>query len=95
MSDKIWNEVDVYIEERLVAEDEALSAAVRLSRKGAVIIVDDVIRRGAVIDPGGTAQVQGVRRMMEQIHGDRRVAATAVQTVGAKGYDGFLMAVVL
>lgn len=69
--------------------------AVRLSRKGAVIIVDNVVRNGAVTDPGGNAQVQGVRRMMDAINRDARVAATAVQTVGSKGYDGFLMAVVL
>lgn len=69
--------------------------AVRLSRRGALIVVDNVIRNGDVIDAGGNAQVQGVRRMMDAIHKDKRVSATAVQTVGAKGYDGFLMAVVL
>jgi predicted O-methyltransferase YrrM len=68
--------------------------AVRLSRKGGVIIVDNVGRNGAVIDPNGNDMVQGVRRMMDQIHQDARVSATAVQTVGMKGYDGFLMAVV-
>ena len=68
--------------------------AVRLSRGGAVIVVDNVIRNGDVIDAGGNAQVQGVRRMMDAIHKDKRVSATALQTVGNKGYDGFLMAVV-
>lgn len=68
--------------------------AVRLSRPGGVIVVDNVVRNGAVIDPGGNAMVQGVRRMMDAIHADKRVTATAVQTVGSKGYDGFLMAVV-
>jgi predicted O-methyltransferase YrrM len=68
--------------------------AVRLSRKGGIIIVDNVGRNGAVIDPNGNDIVQGVRRMMDQIHQDVRVSATAVQTVGVKGYDGFLMAVV-
>jgi predicted O-methyltransferase YrrM len=68
--------------------------AVRLSRRGGVIVVDNVVRNGAVIDAGGNAMVQGVRRMMDAIHADQRVTATAVQTVGAKGYDGFLMAVV-
>jgi predicted O-methyltransferase YrrM len=68
--------------------------AVRLSRPGGVIVVDNVVRNGAVIDAGGNAMVQGVRRMMDAIHTDKRVTATAVQTVGAKGYDGFLMAVV-
>ncbi len=68
--------------------------AVRLSRPGAIIIVDNVVRDGLVVDPNGNAQVQGVRRMMDAIHADTRVTATAVQTIGVKGYDGFLMAVV-
>lgn len=68
--------------------------AVRLSRPGGVVVVDNVVRNGAVIDPGGNSMVQGVRRMMDAIHSDKRVTATAVQTVGSKGYDGFLMAVV-
>lgn len=68
--------------------------AVRLSRPGGVIVVDNVVRNGGVIDPGGNSMVQGVRRMMDAIHSDKRVTATAVQTVGSKGYDGFLMAVV-
>lgn len=68
--------------------------AVRLSRPGGLIIVDNVVRGGGVIDPNGNAMVQGVRRMMDAIRNDNRVSATAVQTVGVKGYDGFLMAVV-
>jgi predicted O-methyltransferase YrrM len=68
--------------------------AVRLSRPGGVIIVDNVVRGGGVIDPNGNAMVQGVRRMMDAISADKRVRATAIQTVGVKGYDGFLMAVV-
>ena len=68
--------------------------AVRLSRPGGVIVVDNVVRNGAVIDAGGNAMVQGVRRMVDAIHADKRVTATAVQTVGVKGYDGFLMALV-
>jgi predicted O-methyltransferase YrrM len=69
--------------------------ALRLSRKGSVIIVDNVVREGRVIDSKGNAQVQGVRRMIEQLSRDNRIAATAIQTVGDKGYDGYLMAVVL
>lgn len=68
--------------------------AVRLSRPGTVIVVDNVIPDGRVIDAHGNAQVQGVRRMMDSIRSDDRVTATAVQTVGVKGYDGFLMAIV-
>jgi predicted O-methyltransferase YrrM len=69
--------------------------AVRLSRPGAAIIVDNVVRKGAVIDPASTdANVQGVRRFNEALQRDRRVEATAVQTVGVKGYDGFAIAIV-
>lgn len=74
---------------------EYFDHAVRLSRKGAVIIVDNVVRDGKVTDPKGGAQVQGVRRMFEAIASDARISATAIQTVGDKGYDGFLTAVVL
>jgi predicted O-methyltransferase YrrM len=69
--------------------------AVTLSRPGAVIVVDNVVRRGAVADPASTDEaVQGGRKLMEQIAADPRVSATAIQTVGGKGYDGFLLAVV-
>ncbi len=68
--------------------------ALRLSRKGSVIIVDNVVRSGRVIDPKGNAQVQGVRRMFDAIASEPLVSATAIQTVGDKGYDGYLMAVV-
>jgi predicted O-methyltransferase YrrM len=69
--------------------------ALRMSRKGSVIVVDTVVRDGRVADPNGNAQVQGVRRMFDMIAQERRVSATAIQTVGIKGYDGFLVAVVL
>ena len=69
--------------------------ALRLSRKGSAIIVDNVVREGRVADPNGNAQVQGVRRLLDMITNELRVSATAIQTVGMKGYDGFLMAVVL
>jgi predicted O-methyltransferase YrrM len=69
--------------------------ALRMSRKGSVIIVDNVVRGGAVADPKGNSQVQGVRQLLEMIAAEPRVSATALQTVGVKGYDGFLTAVVL
>jgi predicted O-methyltransferase YrrM len=68
--------------------------ALRLSRVGSVIIVDNVVRNGGVIDPAGDANVQGARRLYEAMAAEPRVTATAVQTVGAKGYDGFAIAVV-
>jgi predicted O-methyltransferase YrrM len=70
--------------------------AVKLSRPGSVIIVDNVVRKGGVIDPESEdVNVKGVRRFNDRLKTDTRVAATMVQTVGAKGYDGFAMALVL
>jgi len=72
------------------------SWALKLSRPGSLIVVDNVVREGAVIDARSRdAAVQGVRRLNELIAKERRVAATAIQTVGIKGYDGFAVALVL
>ena len=72
-----------------------LAHALALSRPGTVIVVDNAIRRGRVIEEGtGDASVEGVRAMMAAIARDPRLAAAGVQTVGAKGYDGFVMLVV-
>ncbi|MEV4612508.1 O-methyltransferase [Kitasatospora sp. NPDC049258] len=66
--------------------------ALRLTRPGALIVVDNVVRGGAVADAGSTdAAVLGVRRMHELIAAEPRVSATSVQTVGTKGYDGFTL----
>jgi predicted O-methyltransferase YrrM len=69
--------------------------ALKLSRPGSVIVVDNVVRAGRVADPKGDAAVQGIRRMNELIAAEPRVTATAVQTVGSKGWDGFCLARVL
>jgi predicted O-methyltransferase YrrM len=67
----------------------------RLAHRGTVIIVDNVVRDGEIIDAeSDDPSVQGVRRFMVQVAGDARVKATVVQTVGAKGYDGFAIALV-
>jgi predicted O-methyltransferase YrrM len=69
--------------------------ALRLSRPGTVIIVDNVVRNGAVVDATSRdAAVQGTRRLVEAVAAEPRVSATAIQTVGTKGYDGYLLAVV-
>lgn len=71
------------------------SSAVALSRPGAVIVVDNVVREGRVADPAATdPDVVGIRTMLEAVGQDGRVDATAIQTVGSRGYDGFLLAVV-
>ena len=70
--------------------------ALKLSRPGSLIVVDNVVRDGAVIDARSRdAAVQGVRRLYDLIAAEPRVAATAIQTVGVKGYDGFAIALVL
>jgi predicted O-methyltransferase YrrM len=70
--------------------------ALKLSRPGSLIVVDNVVRGGAVVDASSRdAAVQGVRRLNELIAAEKRVAATAIQTVGVKGYDGFAIALVL
>lgn len=70
--------------------------ALALSRPGTVIIIDNVIRKGAVADPANTdPAVQGTRRLHTLIAAEPRVSATTLQTVGSKGYDGFTLAYVL
>jgi predicted O-methyltransferase YrrM len=72
-----------------------LSWALRLSRKGTVILADNVVRQGAISDPDSTdPNVVGVRRFLELLATEPRVNATVIQTVGAKGYDGFSLAFV-
>ncbi|HHB1768137.1 TPA: O-methyltransferase [Bacillus cereus] len=69
--------------------------ALKLSRPGTVIIGDNVVREGEVIDnTSNDPRVQGIRCFYELIATEPRVSATALQTVGSKGYDGFIMAVV-
>jgi predicted O-methyltransferase YrrM len=70
--------------------------ALKLSRRGTVIVVDNVVRAGAVADAASTdAAVQGVRRLNHLMATEPRVSATAIQTVGIKGYDGFAVALVV
>lgn len=69
--------------------------ALRLSHKGSLIIVDNVVRDGAVIEADSTdPSIQGARRLFEMLAAEPRVLSTAVQTVGSKGYDGFTIALV-
>lgn len=80
----------VFIDADKANYPQYLDWAIRLSRPGSLIVADNVIRKGAVIDAGsGDEAVQAVRRMMTRLHSDPRVTSTAIQTVGTKGYDGF------
>jgi predicted O-methyltransferase YrrM len=67
-------------------------AALGLSRVGTLIMVDNVVREGSVVSANHGEAVQGVRNMTAWIGAERRLAATVIQTVGNKGYDGFLLA---
>lgn len=69
--------------------------AVKLSRPGSLIVVDNVVRQGALVNEHSTdPDVIGVRRLHELIRNDPRVSATTIQTVGSKGHDGLTFAVV-
>ena len=73
-----------------------LDWSLKLSHPGTIILVDNVVRDGKVLDADSTdPDVQGVRRMTEMMAANPRLSATAIPTVGARGYDGFAMAVVL
>lgn len=72
-----------------------LEWSIKLSRPGTLIVADNVVRGGAVADPASPdPDAQGVRRFNELIAADPRLTATALQTVGAKGWDGFAMIMV-
>ncbi len=72
-----------------------LQWAVRLSRPGAVLVGDNVVRRGRLVDPAADDPgVRGVRTFLEAVGAHPRLTATALQTVGAKGWDGFAIALV-
>ncbi|MGB8195851.1 MAG: O-methyltransferase [Acidimicrobiales bacterium] len=72
-----------------------LELTLQLSRPGTVIVADNVVRGGEVIDPASTDErVQGVRTFLAMAAANDRLEGTAVQTVGSKGYDGFALLVV-
>ena len=69
--------------------------ALKLTRPGSLIIADNVVRYGALTDSASQdPNVRGVRNFMEVIAAEKRVSATAIQTVGVKGHDGFAIALV-
>jgi predicted O-methyltransferase YrrM len=75
---------------------EYLELSIGLARPGTVLVVDNVVRDGKIVDPETTdPQVRGVQQCLELMAAHPRLSATAIQTVGARGYDGFAVAVVL
>jgi predicted O-methyltransferase YrrM len=85
----------VFLDADKTGYPDYLEWCVTLSRPGAVIVADNVVRKGAVADASNTdPNVRAVRRFNELVAAHPRLTATALQTVGGKGYDGFVMAVV-
>jgi predicted O-methyltransferase YrrM len=82
----------VFIDADKPSNPAYLRASLELTRPGAVIVIDNVVRNGAVTDPDSPDErVQGVRTVMADIASDPRLDATTLQTVGAKGWDGFTL----
>ena len=71
-----------------------LAWALKLARRGTLIVADNIVRDGALLDPGDDASAAGARRFVELLAAEPRVEATVIQTVGGKGHDGFALALV-
>ena len=69
--------------------------ALKLSRRGSLIVVDNVVRRGTVLHAGASKpEIQGIRRFYDLVAAEPKVSMTAIQTVGVKGHDGFAIGLV-
>ncbi|ODU00471.1 MAG: methyltransferase [Pseudonocardia sp. SCN 72-86] len=85
----------VFVDADKVSNAEYLDHAIRLSRPGALVIVDNVVRGGRAVDEADDdPAVVGTRRLADALAADPRISATMVQTVASKGYDGFVLGVV-
>ena len=85
----------IFIDADKPSYPEYLEWSLRLSRPGTLIIADNVVRKGNVINPeSDDLNVQGVRRFNEALAAEPQVSATILQTVGSKGYDGVAIALV-
>lgn len=85
----------IFIDADKGSTPEYFAWALKLSRRGSLIITDNVVRNGALADSASTdPNVQGMRRFTQSLGAEARVSATVIQTVGAKGYDGFALALV-
>jgi predicted O-methyltransferase YrrM len=85
----------VFIDADKASTPDYFTWSLRLTRPGSLILIDNVIRKGQVIDADSPdPDIQGIRRTFELLATEPRVTATALQTVGSKGYDGFAVALV-
>ena len=86
----------IFIDADKASYPEYLEWSMKLSRTGTLIVTDNVVRDGKVIDPENPdPHIQGVRRFTELVAAEPRLSTTVLQTVGSKGYDGFALSVVL
>jgi len=86
----------VFIDADKQNNPEYFQRALELAHSGSLIVVDNAVRGGAIIDAASRdPDVQGTRRVYQVMSAEKRVTATAIQTVGSKGYDGFAIARVL
>ena len=85
----------VFVDADKKSSDVYFKAVLTLSHPGTVIIIDNVVRDGKVADASSDDEdIRGIRRMTEWLATQKNISATAIQTVGGKSYDGFLMALV-
>ena len=85
----------VFIDADKQSNADYVQAAIALARPGTMIIVDNVVREGRVLDAGSDdAMVQGTRRLFDMLADEPRLDATAIQTVGVKKWDGLVVALV-
>lgn len=85
----------VFIDADKQSNADYVRAALDLTHPGSAIVVDNVVRQGKVIDAASAdAMVQGTRRLYDYLHTEKRLDCTAVQTVGSKHWDGFVLALV-
>jgi predicted O-methyltransferase YrrM len=85
----------IFIDADKASYPDYMQLSLKLSRPGTLIIADNVVRDGQVIDPNDPdPNIQGVRRFTDLVATEPRLSATVLQTVGSKGYDGFAIAIV-
>lgn len=85
----------VFVDADKESNPHYLAAALRLARAGTVLVFDNVVRDGRVIDAAtGDPAIVGTRALLEALGRDPRLSATAIQTLGVKGWDGFALAIV-
>ena len=86
----------VFIDADKPSNPDYVAWALRLTRPGSIIVVDNVVRAGGILDAASDdPRIRGTRRLFEMLAAEPRLDATAIQTVGSKGHDGFILARVI